>query len=178
MSASDDRARNAAHPSEPDDFPPALPGLLAQLHRGRRAQPERFDYQQVSSTTNWNPTPGALHAVRRCPGTPRPRGRPARHHGCRRRNRVALSLPRSPSLAVGLDPGLLALRGRLGQGERGPTRRSGIRSRRCRSLHERVSVRGGEAYPDTPRHRADLDRYHTRPAMRLLRPLVARSTPQ
>ena len=35
-----------------------------------------------------------------------------------------------------------------------------------------------ERYPSTPEHRADRERYHTRQAMRLLRPLVARSTPR
>ena len=35
-----------------------------------------------------------------------------------------------------------------------------------------------ESYPTTPAHQADLVRYHTRPAMRLIRPLVAESAHQ
>lgn len=139
---------------------------------GRR-QPEWFEYREVSATSNWNPTPGLYTRfgdvrellfevddriailgagdeieLRFLAG-----GLPRLPDGWRRDYLLLVdgwAKENEPNTAFGDTVAPLPFHGMSGY-PYGPL----------------------EAYPDTPKHQADLVRYHTRPAMRLVRPLVA-----
>ncbi|MCY4595322.1 MAG: ASPIC/UnbV domain-containing protein [Bryobacterales bacterium] len=143
-----------------------------------RAQPERFDYQEVSSTTNWNPTPGRYT-----------RFGDVRELLDREDDRlvimgagdeIELRFPSGglPPLAVGWTRDyLLFVDGWAKENEANTAFGDSVTPLPFHSMSG-YPYGPGETYPDTPEHRADLERYHTRRAMRLLRPLVARSAPR
>ena len=143
-----------------------------------RAQPERFDYQQVSSTTNWNPTPGRYTRfgdVRELLGR-----EDDRFVIMGAGDEIELRFPSVglPPLAAGWTRDyLLFVDGWAKENEANTAFGDSVAPLPFHSMTG-YPYGPGEAYPDTPHHRADMDRYHTRPAMRLLRPLVARSTPR
>ena len=140
-----------------------------------RTQPERFDYQQVSATSNWNPTPGLYTRF----GDVREllRREDDRFVIMGAGDEVRLRFP-----AAGLpplEPGwsrdyLLFVDGWAKENEANTAFGDSVAPL---PFHAMSSYPYGatESYPTTPEHQADLRRLHTRPAMRLLRPLVAGS---
>ena len=143
-----------------------------------RGQPERFDYQEVSATTNWNPTPGRYT-----------RFGDVRELLDREDDRfvimgagdeIELRFPSAglPQLPAGWTRDyLLFVDGWAKENESNTAFGDSVEPLPFHSMSG-YPYGPGEAYPGTPEHQADLSRYHTRPAMRLLRPLVARSTPR
>ena len=124
----------------------------------------------------WNPDAGPVHALRR------------RACRCCRRSTIGcvimgsgdelrLLLPGrgAAAAAARLDARLPAAGRRLGQGRRRQHRVFADRRAAAVPRHERISVPGAERFPDDPEHREYRERYNTRPALRLLRPLT---TPQ
>ena len=143
-----------------------------------RAQPERFDYQDVSATTNWNPTPGRYTRFGDV-------GELLDQEDDRfvimgAGDEIELRFP-----SVGLPPlpagwtrdYLLFVDGWAKENEANTAFGDSVAPLPFHAMSG-YPYGPGEAYPDTPEHRTDLDRYHTRPAMRLLQPLVRRSTPR
>ncbi len=138
-----------------------------------RLQPERFDYHEVSATSNWNPTPGLytrfgdvrellfeeddriaiMGAGDEIELRFRAGGLPQLPEGWRRDFLLLVdgwAKENEPNTAFGDTVAPLPFHAMSG-----------------------YPYRSAEAYPRTPEHQADLLRYHTRPAMRLIRPLVA-----
>ena len=143
-----------------------------------RTQPESFDYQQVSATSNWNPTPGLYTRfgdVRELLDSEDDRF-------------VIMGAGDEIELrfaAAGLSPVapgwrrdyLLLVEGWAKENESNTAFGDSVEPLPFHAMSA-YPYGSGERYPSTPEHRADRERYHTRPAMRLLRPLVARSTPR
>ena len=140
-----------------------------------RTQPERFDYQQVSATSNWNPTPGLYT-----------RFGDVRELLAEEDDRLAimgagdeivLRFPAAglPALAAGWTRDyLLLVDGWAKENEANTAFGDSVTPLPFHSMSG-YPYGAGEHYPDTPLHQADLTRFHTRPALRLLQPLVARS---
>ena len=143
-----------------------------------RTQPERFDYHQVSATTNWNPTPGLYTRfgdVRELLGDEDDRFVIMGAGDEIELRFDARELPRLP-------PGwtrdyLLLVDGWAKENEANTAFGDSVTPLPFHGMSG-YPYGSDEKYPDTPAHRADLERYHTRPAMRLLRPLVAGSIRQ
>ena len=140
-----------------------------------RTQPERFDYQQVSATTNWNPTPGLYTRfgdVRELLG-----GEDDRYviMGAGDEIELRFAAYDLPALPAGWTRDyLLLVDGWAKENEANTAFGDSVTPL---PFHAMSGYPYGphENYPDTPEHQADLTRYHNRPAMRLLRPLVAGS---
>ncbi len=143
-----------------------------------RAQPERFDYQQVSTTSNWNPTPGLytrfgdvgelLHAE------------DDRLVIMGAGDEIVLRFPvdELPALHSGWTRDyLLFVDGWAKENESNTAFGDSVAPLPFHAMSG-YPYGAGESYPDTPQHRADLAQYHVRPAMRLTRPLVARVAPR
>ena len=143
-----------------------------------RTQPERFDYQQVSATSNWNPTPGLYTRfgdVRRLLA-----GVDDRYVIFGAGDEIALRFPSAglPALPAGWRRDyLLLVDGWAKENEANTAFGDSVAPL---PFHEMSAYPYGEdeRYPRTPEQRADLERLHTRPAMRLLRPLVAQRPPR
>ena len=143
-----------------------------------RTQPESFDYQQVSATTNWNPTPGLYTRF----GEVREllRREDDRYVIMGAGDEIDLRFVASdlPDLPPGWTRDyLLLVDGWAKENEANTAFGDSVTPLPFHAMSE-YPYGPDERYPDTPAHRADLERYHTRPALRLLRPLVAGSVPQ
>ncbi len=141
-----------------------------------RTQPEHFDYQVVSVTSNWNPTPGRYTRfgdVREFLGR-----EDDRYVIMGAGDEIELRFP-----AVGLAPlpdgwtrdYLLLVDGWAKENEANTAFGDSVEPLPFHAMSA-YPYGSSEGYPTTPRHVADLEDYHTRPAMRLLRPLVAPRT--
>ena len=143
-----------------------------------RLQPERFDYQEVSATSNWNPTPGLYT-----------RFGDVRELLAEEDDRfVIMGAGDEIELrfaAAGLPPApagwtrdyLLLVDGWAKENEANTAFGDSVEPWPFHAMSG-YPYGADERYPDTPQHRADRERYHTRPALRLLRPLVARRSPR
>lgn len=138
-----------------------------------RTQPERFDYHQVSATTNWNPTPGLYTRFGDVRGLLSEEDDRFVIMGAGDEIDLRFAADELP----GLPPGwtrdyLLLVDGWAKENEANTAFGDSVRPL---PFHGMSGYPYGpdERYPDTPAHLADLERYHTRPAMRLVRPLVA-----
>ena len=143
-----------------------------------RSQPERFDYQQVSATTNWNPTPG--NYTRFGPVGELLNREDDRYviMGAGDEIELRFSAAELPALASGWTRSyLLLVDGWAKENESNTAFGDSVAPLPFHSMSG-YPPGPGERYPTTPAHQADLVRYHTRPAMRLIRPLVAQSAPQ
>lgn len=143
-----------------------------------RAQPESFDYEQVSATSNWNPTPGLYTRF----GDVRELLSSADDRfvimGAGDEIELRFSASGLPPLAPGWKRDyLLLVDGWAKENEANTAFGDSVEPLPFHAMSG-YPYGPGERYPSTPEHRADRERYHTRPAMRLLRPLVARSTPR
>ncbi len=140
-----------------------------------RGQPERFDYQQVSATSNWNPTPGLYTRfgdVRKLLDR-----EDDRYVIMGAGDEIELRFPAAglPALPAGWTRDyLLLVDGWAKENEANTAFGDSVEPLPFHSMSA-YPYEAGERYPDTPQHRADLETIHTRPALRLLRPLVARS---
>ena len=139
-----------------------------------RTQPEGFDYQQVSATSNWNPTPGLYTRFGDVRGLLA--GVDDRYVIFGAGDEIALRFPSAglPALPAGWTRDyLLLVDGWAKENEANTAFGDSVAPL---PFHEMSAYPYGEdeRYPRTPEQRADLERLHTRPAMRLLRPLVAR----
>ena len=141
-----------------------------------RVQPEWFDYHQVSATTNWNPTPGLYTRF----GDVREllRSEDDRFVIMGAGDEIELRFR-----ADGLPPQrpgwtrdyLLLVDGWAKENEPNTAHGDSVAPL---PFHAMSGYPYGpdESYPLDAAHQADLVRYHRRPAMRLLSPLVARET--
>ncbi len=138
-----------------------------------RGQPERFDYQQVAATSNWNPTPGlytrfgdVLELLDR---------EDDRYVIMGAGDEIELRF--ASAGLPGLPPGwtrdyLLLVDGWAKENEANTAFGDTVGPLPFHDMSG-YPYGPGERYPETPEHQADLRRYHTRPAMQLVRPLVA-----
>ncbi len=162
-----------------------LPADTAQLRfrgfsrnhvAGGRTQPERFDYQEVSATSNWNPTPGLYTRfgdVRELLGSEDDR---FVIMGAGDEIELRFASAELPALAPGWTRDyLLLVDGWAKENEANTAFGDSVEPLPFHAMSG-YPYRIDEHYPSTPQHRADLELYHTRPAMRLLRPLVERRT--
>ena len=143
-----------------------------------RTQPESFDYRQVSATSNWNPTPGRYTRF----GDVRELLRSVDDRfvimGAGDEIELRFSASGLPPIAPGWKRDyLLLVDGWAKENESNTAFGDSVEPLPFHAMSG-YPYGSGEEYPSTPEHRADRERYHTRPAMRLLRPLVARSTPR
>ena len=141
-----------------------------------RTQPEQFDYQQVSATSNWNPTPGLYTRF----GDVRELLRDADDRfvimGAGDEIELRFAAGDLPDLPDGWDRDyLLLVDGWAKENEANTAFGDSVGPL---PFHGMSGYPYGpdEHYPDSAAHRADLERFHTRPAMRLIRPLVAGSS--
>lgn len=143
-----------------------------------RTQPERFDYQQVSATSNWNPTPGLYTRF----GDVRELISEVDDRfvilGAGDEIELRFSVAGVPAVPGGWTRDYLFLVD--GWAKENEANTAFGDSVEPLPFHEMSAYpySEGERYPRTPEQRADLERFHTRPAMRLLRPLVARNPAQ
>lgn len=143
-----------------------------------RTQPETFDYQQVSATTNWNPTPG--NYTRFGPVGELLDQVDDRYviMGAGDEVELRFSAAELPALAPGwVRDYLLLVDGWAKENEANTAFGDSVTPLPFHSMSG-YPYGPDESYPTTPAHQADLVRYHTRPAMRLIRPLVAESAHQ
>lgn len=139
-----------------------------------RTQPERFDYQQVSATSNWNPTPGLYTRFGDVRGLLA--SEDDRYVIFGAGDEIALRFPAAglPVLPSGWTRDyLLLVDGWAKENEANTAFGDSVAPL---PFHAMSGYPYGEdeVYPRTPEQRSDVERLHTRPAMRLLRPLVAR----
>lgn len=141
-----------------------------------RTQPEWFDYHEVSATSSWNPTPGLYTRfgdVRELLDRV-----DDRYVIMGAGDEVELRFAASglPELPSGWTRDyLLLVDGWAKENEANTAFGDSVTPLPFHGM-SRYPYGPGESYPGTPRHTADLVRYHTRPAMRLLRPLVGPGT--
>lgn len=143
-----------------------------------RTQPESFDYQQVSATSNWNPTPGRYTRFGDVRDLLRSEDDRFVIMGAGDEIELRFSASGLPPVAPGWKRDyLLQVDGWAKENESNTAFGDSVEPL---PFHAMSGYPYGpeERYPSTPDHQADRERYHTRPAMRLLRPLVARSTPR
>ncbi len=151
-------------------------GFSRNIVADGRTQPEQFDYQQVSATTNWNPTPGLYTRfgdVRDLLG-----GEDDRFViiGAGDEIELRFEVGDLPSLPHGWTRDyLLLVDGWAKENEANTAFGDSVTPLPFHSMSG-YPYGPDEGYPVTPEHQSDLVRYHTRPAMRLLRPLVAQRT--
>ena len=143
-----------------------------------RTQPERFDYQQVSATTNWNPTPGRYT---RFGAVGELLDREDDRYvimGAGDELELRFSAAGLPALASGwVRDYLLLVDGWAKENEANTAFGDSVRPLPFHSMSG-YPYGPDESYPTSATHQGDLVRYHTRPAMRLIRPLAAQSTLQ
>lgn len=143
-----------------------------------RTQPESFDYQQVSATSNWNPTPGRYTRFGDVRELLRDEDDRFVIMGAGDEIELRFSASGLPPIAPGWQRDyLLLVDGWAKENESNTAFGDSVEPLPFHAMSG-YPYGSGEEYPSTPEHRADRERYHTRPAMRLLRPLVARSTPR
>ena len=143
-----------------------------------RTQPERFDYHQVSATTNWNPTPGLYTRFGDVRELLRAEDDRFVIMGAGDEIELRFDARELPGLPRGWTRDyLLLVDGWAKENEANTAFGDSVTPLPFHGMSG-YPYGSGEQYPDTPAHRADLERYHTRPAMRLLRPLVAGSIRQ
>lgn len=139
-----------------------------------RTQPEHFDYQEVSTTSNWNPTPGLYTRfgdVKQLLGSEDDR---FVIMGAGDEIELRFASAQLPSLAPGWTRDyLLLVDGWAKENEANTAFGDSVEPLPFHAMSG-YPYRIDEHYPRTPQHRADLELYHTRPAMRLLRPLIER----
>lgn len=139
-----------------------------------RTQPEWFDYQQVSATSNWNPTPGLYTRFGDV--------RELLHREDDRfvilgaGDEIELQFPAAE--LGGVDEGwtrdyLLLVDGWAKENEANTKYGDSVEPLPFHAMSG-YPYGNDEHYPRTTAHRADVEHLHTRPAMRLLRPLVSR----
>lgn len=138
-----------------------------------RTQPESFDYRQVSALSNWNPTPGLYTRfgdVRELLGE-----EDDRFVIMGAGDEIELRFPAAglPSLPPGWTRDYLLLVDGWAKENEANTAFGGSVEPLPFHAMSGYPYPPGESYPATPRHLADLENIHTRPALRLLRPLVA-----
>ncbi len=141
-----------------------------------RMQPEHFDYQQVSATSNWNPTPGLYTRfgdVRELLGEEDDR---FVIMGAGDEIQLRFSFGDLPVLPPGWARDyLLLVDGWAKENEANTAFGDSVMPLPFHSMSA-YPYGDDEHYPQTPEHRLDLEHFHTRPAMRLVRPLVAGSS--
>ena len=140
-----------------------------------RTQPEQFDYQQVSATSNWNPTPGLYTRFGDVRELLRDQDDRFVIMGAGDEIELRFEARDLPGLPDGWDRDyLLLVDGWAKENESNTAFGDSVGPL---PFHGMSGYPYGpeEHYPDSPAHRADLERLHTRPAMRLIRPLVAGS---
>lgn len=138
-----------------------------------RAQPERFDYQQVSATSNWNPTPGLYTRFGDVVELLEREDDRYVIMGAGDEIELRFASAGLPVLQRGWTRDyLLLVDGWAKENEANTAFGDTVGPL---PFHEMSGYPYGpeERYPATPAHQADLMRYHTRPAMQLVRPLVA-----
>ncbi len=141
-----------------------------------RTQPERFDYQQVSTTSNWNPTPGLYTRFGDVRGLLGDEDDRFVIMGAGDEIKLRFSGDGLPILPSGWDRDyLLFVDGWAKENEANTAFGDSVTPLPFHSMSA-YPYGNDEHYPRTPEHQADLERLHTRPAMRLLRPLVTGST--
>ena len=139
-----------------------------------RTQPERFDYQQVSATSNWNPTPGLYTRFGDVSELLEREDDRYVILGAGDEVELQFSAADLPPVHAGWTRDyVLLVDGWAKENEANTAFGDSVQPL---PFHDMSSYPYGddERYPRTPEQRADLERLHTRPAMRLLRPLVAR----
>lgn len=143
-----------------------------------RTQPERFDYQQVSATSNWNPTPGLYTRFGDVSGLLSEQDDRYVILGAGDEIELRFSTADLPPVRGGWTRDYLFLVD--GWAKENEANTAFGDSVEPLPFHEMSAYPYGEGerYPRTPEQRADLERLHTRPAMRLVRPLVARRPAQ
>ncbi len=138
-----------------------------------RTQPERFDYQQVSATTSWNPTPGLYTRFGDVRELLRDEDDRFVIMGAGDEIELRFAARELPDLPPGWTRDyLLLVDGWAKENEANTAFGDSVTPLPFHSMSG-YPYGPDERYPDTPAHRADLERYHTRPGMRLVRPLVA-----
>ncbi len=143
-----------------------------------RTQPERFDYQQVSATSNWNPTPGSYTRFGSVGELLDQEDDRFVIMGAGDEIELRFRAAELPALVSGqVRDYLLLVDGWAKENESNTAFGDSVAPLPFHSMSG-YPPGPGESYPTTPTHQADLVRYHTRPAMRLIRPLVAKSTLQ
>ena len=143
-----------------------------------RTQPESFDYRQVSATSNWNPTPGRYTRFGDVRELLRSEDDRFVIMGAGDEIELRFSASGLPPIARGWKRDyLLLVDGWAKENESNTAFGDSVEPLPFHAMSG-YPYGSGEQYPSIPEHRADRERYHTRPAMRLLRPLVARSTPR
>ena len=143
-----------------------------------RTQPERFDYQQVSSATNWNPTPGNYTRFGAVGELLERQDDRFVIMGAGDEIQLRFRAADLPALAPGfVRDYLLLVDGWAKENEPNTAHGDTVTPLPFHAMSG-YPPGPGESYPASPAHQADLARYHTRPAMRLIRPLVAPDTLQ
>ncbi len=143
-----------------------------------RTQPEQFVYEEVSNTTMWNPTPGMY--TRFGDVQELVDSEDDRYVIMGAGDEIALRF--SVTGVPAIQPGwrreyLLFVDGWAKENEANTAFGDSVYPL---PFHGMSGYPYGpdEHYPDSPLHQSDLEQYHIRPAMRLLRPLVAGSVPR
>ena len=173
--------------SDPETRLTQLPADRAQLRfRGfsrnyvaeGRTQPERFDYQQVSATSNWNPTPGLYTRFGDVKELLFEEDDRFVILGAGDEIELRFSSAGLPAVPDGWTRDYLFLVD--GWAKENEANTAFGDSVGPLPFHEMSAYPYGEGerYPRTPEQQVDLERFHTRPAMRLVRPLVARRLAQ
>ena len=140
-----------------------------------RTQPEWFDYQQVSATTNWNPTPGNYTRFGAVGELLDQEDDRYVIMGAGDEIELRFRAAELPTLAPGWKRDyLLLVDGWAKENESNTAFGDSVSPLPFHSMSG-YPYGPDESYPTTPLHQADLVRYHNRPAMRLIRPLVAKS---
>ena len=140
-----------------------------------RTQPERFDYQQVSASSNWNPTPGLYTRFGDVRQLLREEDDRFVIMGAGDEIRLRFPADNLPALAPGWARDyLLFVDGWAKENEANTAFGDSVTPLPFHSMSA-YPYGASESYPRTPEHQADLRLLHTRPAMRLLRPLVSES---
>ena len=143
-----------------------------------RTQPEWFDYQQVSAVTNWNPTPGNYTRFGAVGELLDQEDDRYVIMGAGDEIELRFSAAELPALAPGWKRDyLLLVDGWAKENESNTAFGDSVAPLPFHSMSG-YPYGQDESYPTTPLHQADLVRYHNRPAMRLIRPLVTKSALQ
>ncbi len=141
-----------------------------------RTQPEGFDYQQVSATSNWNPTPGLYTRFGDVRELLLDEDDRLVIMGAGDEIGLRFAASDLPPLPTGwARQYLLFVDGWAKENEANTAFGDSVTPLPFHSMSS-YPYGNDESYPRTPDHQADLQRLHTRRAMRLLRPLVAGST--
>ncbi len=180
-----DKAYIATGTSDPNVRQTALEPSLADLRfRGfsrnfvpaGRDQPEQFDYQVVSATSNWNPTPGLYTRFGDVRELLRSEDDRFVIMGAGDEIQLRFRADQLPAVQPGWTRDyLLLVDGWAKENEANTAFGDSVTPLPFHSMSG-YPYAADEQYPESPQHQEDLIRYHTRPAMRLLPPLVARAS--